>query len=143
ASPGRITGLGVLGIGAQPVPGGIRMWGTPSVAVASVPALVAGMQLINTGPVTGAPVTLAIAAPSARPTASPAGSKTIPTKGLGNGVGIGPPGVGMNSQWMSTPRQRSNHVLASIGSGLGLAGPERGADRGPGGVQGHSGEGIG
>jgi len=78
-----------------------------------VPTFVAGIQLISTGPVGVPPVASDSAALIAKPLASPTGSNTTPMNGFGNGVGIGPAGVGTISKWMSTPTTISIHVLAS------------------------------
>ena len=56
-----IAGFGSLGIGAHAVPGGIRMCGTPNEFLAFVPQVVAGMQLMSTGPLGAVPVTKAMA----------------------------------------------------------------------------------
>src|SRR3954470_13522276 len=105
-------GFGSLGIGAHAVPGGIRMWGTPSVLMALVPTVVAGKPLISTGPSGGVPLTIAMATLITWPTSNPAGSNTMPTNGFGIGVGTGA-GIGTISKWMSTPSTMSMNVLAN------------------------------
>ena len=106
-------GLGSFGMGAQAVPGGIRMCGTPSELRAFVPTVVAGIELMSTGPSGGVPASSAAASPMAWPTSSPPGSNTIPTNGFGIGVGTGA-GMGTISKWMSTPSTMSMNVDASI-----------------------------
>src|SRR6185312_688737 len=70
---------------------------------------------MKTGPLGGVPVTSAIAMLMACPVSRPPGSKTMPTNGLGSGVGTGA-GMGTISKWMSTPSTMSMKVLASIAS---------------------------
>src|SRR3954452_13003053 len=63
-------GFGSFGIGAHAVPGGIRMWGTPSVLMALVPTVVAGKPLISTGPSGGGARRIPPSTPIPSPTRS-------------------------------------------------------------------------
>src|SRR3954465_6973369 len=58
-------GLSSFGIGAHAVPGGIKMCGTPRALIAFVPTMVAGTELISTGPSGGCPDTRAAVRPIA------------------------------------------------------------------------------
>ena len=91
--------LAGMSLGAKETPGG--MGKCLMTALTSVPVLAAGRPLTRTAP-----------PPMTAPTAAPTGSKTMPTKGCGMGVGTGPAGVGTMTMCRSTPITMSKNLAA-------------------------------